>query len=158
MANLKSRDWYGLPANLGWDALGIVVDRPTSALPQTATSTLFTITGGPVLLIAIIGTVTTELGAVANNTKLTFGATDLCTTVALNANAVGTRLSITGTFANAMLATGALVPLAVQATSVVLPPGASLLLDCDASDGGGGRVQWTAVYVPLSATANLAAA
>jgi hypothetical protein len=158
MTNPKLRDWYGLPANLGWDALGVIVDRPASALPQTATANIFTVTGGPVLLLSIIGTVTVELGAVANDTKLTFGATDICTVVTLNANAVGTRLSITGTFGDAMLATGALVPLAVQATSIVLPAGASLLVDCAAAEGGAGRVQWTAVYVPLSATANLAAA
>ena len=158
MANPKSRDWYGLPTDLGEDALGVVLERATGALPQTAAANIFTVSGGPVLLLSIIGTVTVELGAVANNTKLIFGVPDLCALVALNANAVGTRLSITGTFADAMLATGALVPVAVQATAVVLPTGASIILDCAASDGGDGRVQWTAVYVPLSAASILAAA
>ena len=153
MANPKSGSWY--TGDLA-PAAGIVVDRATAALPQTATDILFTVTG-TVLLKAIIGLVTTEVGGVANNTKLTHVATDICSVLDVTGDVVGTRYSIDGTFANALIATAIGVPVAKQATEVVLPAG-NLILDCAGSDGGGGRVSWHLTYEPLSEGATVAAA
>ncbi len=136
---------------------GVEVVRATAALPQTNTDVLFTVTGGRVLLVDIIGKVTAPVGAVANNTKLTAVATDICAVVDLNAAAVGSRLSVTGTFADAMIKTAVGVPLAPQATPIVLDPG-DIILDCAGSDGGGGRVEWTLHYIPLEAAARVVAA
>lgn len=136
---------------------GLEVVRAAAALPQTNTDVLFTVTGGRVLLVDIIGKVTVQVGAVANATKLTAVATDICGTVEMNAAAVGDRLSITGTFADAMIKTAVGVPLAPQATTIVLDPG-DILVDCAGNDGGGGRVEWTLHYIPLEAAARVVAA
>lgn len=141
---------------------GVVVTRATAALPQTAAAAIFTVTGA-VLLKRIVGYVTTEVGAVANATKLKANSTgagattDLCATLDINAHAVDSRYEITGTFANAMVRTLD-VPLAkVQVTEIVIPPG-TIEVDCAGSDGGTGRVRWSATYVPLESGAQIVAA
>ena len=141
---------------LGQAAYGIVVDRVTSALPQTAALNLFTVAGGNVLLKQIIGTVTADIGAVPNATQILHGATALCADLDVTGDITGTRYSITGTFANVMVETAITVPVAGQALEVVLPVG-NISIDCNGSDGGGGRVQWTVVYAPLNAGATVTA-
>lgn len=157
MANPKTRAWYGLSAVSGEDALGAVAARATAALPQTDTDVLFSVSGGAVLLLSIVGEVTTAVGNVANNTKIVFESTDLCAVLDIDNDGIGVTYSITGTFANAMIETAVDVPLAIQATGVRLPVG-DIILNCAGSDGGDGRVAWTAIYVPLEAAAALAAA
>lgn len=136
-------------------ALGKMVERTTGALPQTNTMNLFQVTGR-VRLVSLIGTVTTNIGAVANATKLLFEATDICATSDVNNDQVGVRYNITGTFANAMVKSTLLVPVASQATPLTLPAG-MLKVNCAGNDGGGGRVQWTLVYIPLSSGASVVA-
>jgi len=147
MANQKSTSWYGG---------AVVVTRAAAALPQTATDVLFEVTG-TVKLLNIEGLVTVDIGNVANATKLTHVATDICATLDIDDDVPGTRYSITGTFGNAMLGTASGVPVAVQATPVVLPEG-DLILDCGGSDGGDGRVTCSVEYLPLSEGATMVAA
>ena len=141
-------------------SLGIIVERETAALPQTASQNLFLVSDGPVLLLSILGEVTTAIGNVANNTLLAVGAagaTNICAVANVQAAAIGTRYSITGTFGNAMVATAVGVPVAEQATAVVVPAGQPILVNCAASDGGGGRVKWTMIYAPLTEGATVTA-
>jgi hypothetical protein len=153
MANPKTPDWY-----TGGTANDIAVERTASALPQTASQNLFTVAGGQVLLKSLIGIVTVQIGAVANAIDLLHGTTTISGNVTdVNGDAVGTRYSITGTLADDVVKTAVTVPVARQATELVLPAG-NLILRCAGSDGGGGRVQWTAVYVPLNDGATLVAA
>lgn len=132
------------------------VTRATATLPQTAASALFTITGGRIMLVAIIGEVTTVIQTQANNTKLVFNptaagaSTDLCAVLSTTALAVGTLLSITGTLATAMQS-GVLMTLR-QATPLILSEG-TIDLDCAASNTG--SVKWDLFYVPLSDDATL---
>jgi hypothetical protein len=93
-----------------------------------------------------VGEVTTVIQAQANATKLianpTVGASvDLCATEDINADAVGTLYSITGTFADAMVATTSAAATA-QVDVVVLAE-----LECAASNTG--AVKWVAHYIPL---------
>lgn len=140
----------------------IRVERPTAALPQTTAAAIFTVTGY-VVIRAIYGIVTTAIGGVANATKLkvnTTGAgatTDICATVELNAAAVDSILTITGTFANAMVKTVDLPIAGKQATEIICPPG-NIEVDCAGSDGGTGRVKWEIVYWPLTDGASVVAA
>lgn len=141
---------------------GVRVARATAALPQTTTSTLFTISGGKVLITGIIGEVTTVIQTQADNTKLTFdptdaGATqDLCAVLDITADAVGTMYSITGTPATAMQDALNFLPSSkVLAQPLVLKPG-SILLDCAASNTG--AVKWECTYIPLDNGASVAAA
>lgn len=126
-----------------------IVERATANLPQSTDDVLFTISGR-VLLLQIVGEVTTVIQAQANATKLianpTVGASvDLCATEDINADAVGTLYSITGTFADAMVATTSAAATA-QVDVVVLADG-EVELECAASNTG--AVKWVAHYIPL---------
>ena len=141
---------------------GVKVQRATAALPQTSTSTLFTVSGGKVLITSLIGEVTTVIQTQADNTKLTFdptdaGATqDLCAVLDITADAVGTLYSVTGTPGTAMQdALNFLPSNKVPAQPIVLKPG-SILLDCAASNTG--SVKWELTYIPLDNGASVAAA
>jgi hypothetical protein len=131
------------------------------ALPQTAASTIATISGGRILLSAIVGEVTTIIGAVANATKLKATATgltavDLCATVELNAAAALALLTITGTVANALIKNTNRNCI-FQATPQIISSGI-IAVDCAGSDGGTGRVQWTWLWTPIDPAATLVAA
>lgn len=123
------------------------VTKAAANLPQTTQSALFTITGGRIRILGIYGEVTTVIETKANNTKLisnpTVGAdVDLCATNDITADAVGTIYTITGTFANAMVATtSGAVP--DQAAKVVVAAG-TIDLSCDASSTG--QTKWVLQY------------
>lgn len=132
--------------------------RATAVLPQSVQGALFTVTGR-VRLSLIIGEVTTAIQNQANNTKIvsnpTVGAdVDICAVTSTANAAVGTQLSITGTFATALVVTpsGALV---YQASGVVLTAG-TLDLNCAASNTG--SVKWSIRYTPIDPGARLIAA
>lgn len=141
---------------------GIKVSRATAALPASTAASIFTITGGKVLVTAIYGEVTTVIQTQADNTKLTFdptdaGATqDLCAVLDITADAVGTMYSITGTPATALQDALNFLPSSkVLAQPLILKPGA-ILLDCAATNTG--SVKWDLWYVPLDTGAAVAAA
>ena len=137
---------------------GQKVRRASAALPQTAAAAIFTITGR-VLLLGIVGRVTTAIQNQANNTKLTanpsassVASTDLCATASIANDAVGTLYGITGTFATALQKGGA-IPL--PALPVVLQAG-TIDLDCSASNTG--QVAWDLYYLPLDPGSKVVAA
>ncbi len=143
---------------------GIVVTRATAALPQTAADALFTVTKR-VLLKRLVGVVTTAIGNVPNVTHLQLNSTgagattDLCLAVGgldIDNDAADTNYTITGAFGDAMVATLD-IPAATTKYEIVLPPG-DLEVECAGNDGGGGRVRWTATYVPLEDGAQMVAA
>jgi hypothetical protein len=142
--------------------LGVAVNRATDTLPQTADEALFTVAGGRVAITSIVGEVTTVIQTQANATKLKFnpdatGAdSDLCGTLDITADAVGTLYSITGTPATAMQDSLLfLPPNKGLAGPLVLSEGA-LEIDCAASNTG--SVAWTVTYVPLDDGASVVAA
>lgn len=123
------------------------VTKAAANLPQTAQGVLFTITGGRIRVLGIYGEVTTIIETKANNTKLvsnpTVGAdVDLCAVNDITADAVGTIYSITGTLADAMVATtsGAVKD---QADKVVVAAG-TIDLNCAASSTG--ATKWVLQY------------
>lgn len=141
--------------------LPVRVARSASTLPQTAQTAYFTVTGGRVLISDIVGEVTVEIGAGANDVALwsnpTVGAdVALCLDAGLDidGNVVGTMYNITGTFADAMIATtsGAF---SSQATPIVVSAG-TIDLKCSASKAG--QTKWTLFYIPLDAGATVTAA
>ena len=142
--------------------LGFRVDRATAALPQTTDDALFTVTGGKVLLTAIIGEVTTVIETQANNTKLKFNPTatgadqDLCAVLNISADAVGELYTISGTVGDAMRS-DLLIGLnsLLGAGGLILSEG-DIELDCAASNTG--SVSWSIWYVPLDDGAAVASA
>jgi hypothetical protein len=139
--------------------LGQKVDRATAALPQTTAGTLFTVTGGRILLTSIVGEVTTVIQTQANNTKLqsvpTVGTTvDLCAVLDITAKEVGALFGITGTFATALVGANAGATV-IPTVPLIIPVGA-IKLNCAASNTG--SVKWSVTYVPYDDGASVAAA
>tara|TARA_Y100000310_G_scaffold50965_1_gene47032 strand:- start:7104 stop:7799 length:696 start_codon:yes stop_codon:yes gene_type:complete len=139
--------------------LGFRVDKATAALPQTTDGTLFTITGGRVLLTLIVGEVTTVIQTQANNMKLKFnpdasGADqDLCAVLDVTGDAVGELYTISGTVGDA-LRSDLLIGLAsLKGETMILSEGL-IELDCSASNTG--SVKWSMWYYPLDLGATVA--
>lgn len=138
---------------------GLRVPRATATLPQTATGTLFTVSGGLVLVTNFFGVVTTGIQAQANAVKLvatpTTGAVnDLSATVDVNGLAAGGLISITGLAGDvAVKSTGGGIsslrnPVAVNIGNIGLNTAAS----------NTGSVRWVLTYVPLEDGALVVAA
>lgn len=143
---------------------GMEVNRATAALPQTAAGSLFTVSGGRVLVTSILGEVTTAIQNQLNNTKLqsvpTTGSTvDLCATVDIAALEVGGFLSLTpdldATPFSVTLQKQNAGAITMPVCAIVIPIGA-IKLNCAASNTG--SIKWTLTYVPLDNGASVAAA
>lgn len=138
---------------------GFKVSRSTATLPQTAAGALFTVAGGRVMILGIVGEVTVAIQNQANNTKLTANPTtgsdvDICAVLSTANDEVGCLYGITGTFANAMV--GANAGAAIMcATPVVVAPG-TIDLNCAANNTG--SVKWDLWYLPLDDGAYVTAA
>lgn len=139
--------------------LGIRVDRATATLPQTAAAAIFTITGGRVAIMGILGEVTTAIQNQACNTKLTANPTtgtssDICAVLSIADDEVGCLYGITGTVGDAMIGANAgYAPL--PARPIVVNVG-TIDLDCAASNTG--SVKWSIWYAPLDDGAYVTAA
>lgn len=139
---------------------GAVVYRDEDILPEPSEESypLFNVIGGRVAITQIIGEVTEEIEAQANDTKLTATptdgtATDLCAALDIDADPVGTLYSITGTPANAMVAsTGVITP---QAKHLIVNEG-TIDLYCVADNSG--KIKWSIYYIPMDDGAYVEAA
>ena len=141
------------------EKLGIRVDGATKTLPASTTQTVFTVSGGSVLVTGFLATVTTVIQAQANAMKYSGHYTsgtdvDLCTTVETNAAEVG------ASFVLPALVTSALQKALsgannLPACSVVLKAGSTILQNCAATNTG--SIQHTLWYIPLDPGAAVAA-
>lgn len=139
--------------------LGLAVERATANLPQTTNSPIYTITGGRVLVLFLMGEVTTAIQNQANNTKLTAvpsvgSSVDLCATVDVANLEVGGKLILPAAFATALAKTLAGAASYSYAGAVVAT--GTINLNCAASNTG--QVKWTLFYVPIDSGAAVAAA
>lgn len=129
--------------------------RASATLPATTATPYFTVTG-KIKLLDIVGEVTTVIQTQANNTKLvanpTVGAdVDLCAVNSITADAVGTIYTITGTLANAMVATTSGAGVA-QAAPLVIAAGT---IDLNCADTNTGATKWLIKYQPLEVGARV---
>lgn len=128
-----------------------------------ATGNLFTIAGGPVRVLSVVGQITTALEAKANAIKLVHTPTggagvDLCATVESNAAAIRKCFVLNGVKATALQITTdiGVVTLANQnGMPIVLTPG---VISLNAADTATGVVSWHVEYEPLVAGATVVAA
>jgi hypothetical protein len=139
--------------------LGARVDRATATLPQTAAGTIFTISGGRVMISMILGEVTVVIQTQLNNTKLklvpTVGSTvDLCAVKDITALEVGGKLVVNGVAATAL--TQANAGAIIAETVPVICAVGNLQLDCSASNTG--SIKWSLWYVPVDDGALVVAA
>ena len=129
--------------------------RVAATLPATTATAYFTVTG-KIKLLDIVGEVTTVVQTQANNTKLianpTVGAdVDLCAVLDTSADAVGTIYTITGTLANALVATTSGAGVAQAAPTVVAA--GTIDLSCAATNSG--ATKWLVRYQPLEVGARV---
>lgn len=139
--------------------LGFKVDRVAATLPASTTTTYFTIAGGRVLLLALVGEVTTIVQAQATTFKLTSTPTtgtavDVCATVDLNAKEAGTLLGVTGLPADAMVATNAGLTTGFK-QQLFLPIGNLRATTVATSTGA---TKWSLFYIPIDDGASVVAA
>lgn len=141
--------------------LGIQVIRATSALPATTDLTLFTVTGGRVVVTSVVGVVTTIIQAQANAVKLksvptTGTSKDISGTLDVNAFEVGGLISLDGTtLSTALSGTNAGAALVGRGAGILVPIG-SVKLNTAATNTG--AVQWTITYYPYDSGAAVQAA
>ncbi|MCV6895608.1 hypothetical protein OE181_25820, partial [Escherichia coli] len=77
---------------------------------------------------------------------------DICADLDITAKAAQSRMSITGTFANAMINTAKGVPVARQATSIVAQEG-TIILTTSATNTG--AIRWIVRYKPMQEGARI---
>lgn len=142
--------------------LGIRVDRATAALPQSATGSIFTITGGRIVLTSLVGEVTTVLGAVATtiavvSTPSVGAQTTIASAAAVTSDAVGDWLTLPATLGSALVHTAVAGAVALPALSLaILIPVGAIQLTASASDTG--SVKWSMTYIPFDDGVTVAAA
>lgn len=136
----------------------VKISRATASLPATATQTIFTVSGGRILLKALIGEVTTAIQAQACNLSVncnpTVGGTSvIASAVDINADEVGTTYGVEGDGS------------ALVATSSGFTPGGfgeaivqEGVISITTSATNTGSVKWDIYYEPLDETARVVAA
>ena len=143
-------------------SLGINVSRAAANLPASTAGNIFTVSGGRILVVSLIGEVTTVIQTQACTLKVstaptTGSAVDLCAASAsISAAAVGTHFTLPAAAATALvtdLATGGGV-IAKQAAWLI--PVGSVTITTSATNTG--QVKWDLTYVPLDIGAQVVAA
>jgi hypothetical protein len=126
------------------------------------TGNIFTYTG-TIEIMAIWGRITTVVAAATTNCKLSVKSDalttyDICANLDIDADPVGSLLSITGTAANAMVSTanGVLAP--TQAGRIIATCTTSGVILATYGAASTGAILWQMQWRPLSAGAIVAAA
>lgn len=143
-------------------ALGNQISRATAALPASTAGNIFTVSGGRILLVALIGEVTTAIQNQACTLKVSTAPTvgsavDLCTAASIINAPVGVHFSLPSAAGSALttdLATGGGVQDIM--TSAWLVPVGSLTITTSATNTG--SVKWDMAYIPWDNAAQVVAA
>jgi len=151
-------------------ALGTRVEKGPVTNPQTASTALFTVTGGKVAITSLVGIVTTVQGATANSFNITYtpsggSAADLAAATVCTSDAVGTYYTITGVAADLVSAQkvgGTEVPQVTYAPTPTFLTGPLVVgagaLNLKASGNNTGATTWVLTYVPIDNGAAIVAA
>lgn len=146
--------------------LGVSVSRATAVPPTAAQSpqNLFTITGGRILLVALIGEVTTVIGGNAQTLKVSSSATaagssalDLCIASASIATfAVGTHFTLPAAVASALADDHATLSGMLGTSPKIILPAGNVTLTSSATNTG--SIRWDLIYIPLDVASAVVAA
>jgi len=144
---------------LGRRALGQTTERATAAI-TAATVSLFTISGGRILVTQILGEITVGIQVLATNIRLqanpTTGTTrNMCANLNISGYAAGDLLGITGINTDPMIPPASSGVLEAQTMGVIVQEG-TIDLVSDAAPTG--SVKWTLKWLPLDSGAAVAAA
>jgi hypothetical protein len=142
-------------------AAGIAVSRATATLPQTAQSSIFTISGGRILVVALVGEVTTAIQAQATTVQL-IGTPTSGTAVNLtnatgdvNGKEIGATVTLPTTLGGTAAVNNAGGNITPSATWLLLHPGT---IDLKTVASSTGSVKWDLLYIPLDTAASVVAA
>ncbi len=143
--------------------LGTKVDKAAATLPASTVQTLFTVSGGRILLTSILGEVTTIIQTQTNNAKLqcvpTTGTTvDWCATADITALEVGAFLTVTPDldatpFSVALQKQNAGATTISLGVGIIVPIGA-IKLSCSATNTG--ATKWSMTYIAYDDGATVA--
>lgn len=147
------------PNNVRNTVFGIKVDRATAALPATAQTAIYTIAGGRILLVGLVGEVTTIMGATVTTLKVTANPTtgldvDLTSATAVTSREVGALFTLPLTLGGALTVNNAGAG-QLPAGAYVVPIGT---IDLVTSATDTGSVKWSLLYAPLDDGATVVAA
>jgi hypothetical protein len=134
--------------------VGFRVQGAAKTVPQNATSTIFTVSGGRIQVGLLYGVVTTVIGGTTPALKLIATPTvgtlnDMCTALTITASEAGTQVALP-------LATGSALLGVISKSGSVTGPGlggqivapGTIGMNVSAADATG-AIQWTLFYVPL---------
>jgi len=138
------------------DMMGKPVSTGAQLLTGGSIANIFTITGGPIEVVSLIGEITAAVSADACAMKLimdpTGGAdTDMCVAVDINAFVINSWIYLDGTIGNAAVQAvpGTALPLGIGADiPLILPPG-TIDMNLANSDPDTGAITWYLRYKPL---------
>lgn len=139
---------------------GVLISKAAQNLPQTATATLFTVTGGAILVQFMYGLVTTALGATV--TSLSLGNTpagganapaSIATSAVVTSKALGTIYvpSFSSGVAAAPLQ-GNVVGFNAPFAPFIVPAG---VITWTTTAGDTGQMSWNLNYLPIDAGATV---
>lgn len=133
---------------------GTQVLKAATALPQTATSTLFTVTGGRVIVTSLVGTVSTAV----QNQACTLALGTVPTTGTASSTGIATATSIinleAGTHVYLPAAKGALTVNANAGAAAQIASGSGYVVSAGTiswttSASNTGAISWALTYIPL---------
>ena len=141
--------------------LGTKVDRATATLPQTATGSIFTVSGGRILVTGLLGEVTTAIGATATtvtvvSTPTTGTATTLASATAVTSKEVGAQATLPLTSGGALVVANGGGGGQFPGHSPYIVPIGNIQITTSASTTG--SMKWSLTYVPLDDNATVVAA
>lgn len=140
---------------------GLITSRATAALPATATGNIFVVSGGRILVVGLVGEVTT----VVQNQACTLAIGSAPTVGTGSTTALGTASSIiaapVGTHVAANPGGATVTDLATQAGVLVnaaqfVVPVGNITITTSATNTG--SLKWDLVWIPLDNAAAVAAA
>lgn len=144
----------------GLAALGVRVEKPSAAKPDTGTDDLFIVRGGKILLTSLIGQVTVEITNVGvdnmtlQHTPTTGAATavDLCLLLDIGGDIVDTIYIITGAVGAAVTddaGVGVWMG-SMQTNLLILQPG-TIAVACTSDETG--SIKWLLHYIAVDTNA-----
>jgi len=137
--------------------LGIRVDKAAATLPATGNQTIFTVSGGRVLVTMLFGEVSTVIQAQINNLKVTSASTvgtavDLAANLDVNAKEAGTLFLVEGDGTALVGASAGAAVNAIGFTPLIIPTG---VIRITTSATNTGATKWQLWYFPLDTGATV---
>lgn len=138
------------------DMMGKAISTGAQIVTGGSVANIFTITGGPIEVVALVGEVTAAVSAHACAMKLimdpTAGAdTDMCATIDINGFVINSWIFLDGTIASAAVQAipGTTLPLGIgMDIPLILPPG-TIDMNLANNNPTTGAITWYLRYKPL---------